>query len=172
MKRLLLIFISFALVCCSTDVEREINGVSKGERDSIQSQIVNADYSGAPLGKIDLEFVDELSSEEYQISKTLIESKYSEETDTLIWFKRGNSVVRLYKSKEKIWMDSLDVVDKNFLKFRGGIDIGMPKIDFLKYFNINNEEFGDSISVNNEENNDVYFFFKNKKLMRILILPW
>lgn len=142
----------------------------------LKNEIINNQFANAPLGEFN--FIDKKLSSffkgSYDINKTPTTNKFTSDIDTLIVFQKNNSVVRFYKTKEKVMMDSLNVSDRNFVIFNSGVDINMDKDEVLKIFKVNTKEtFSDTISVVDDEgNNSAKFIFKDKKLKKVVILPW
>lgn len=141
----------------------------------IQHEIINSRFSNHPLGDIAKEekgLTSSFAGMQFP-SRIPIQNIYNGEMDTLLAYRNRNSLVRFYKSSEKILLDSLDIRDSNFIRMMGGLDIGMSKPDFLRYFQAVGNEFGDSIAVIDEERTvPVHFYFKEDKLVRIQILHW
>lgn len=143
---------------------------------ALKNEIINNQFTNAPLGEFN--FIDKNLSlffkGSYDVHKTAKVNEFTGNIDTLINFKKGNSLVRFYKNNEKIMLDSLNVSDKNFVVFNFGVDIDMNKDRVLNIFKANkNEVFSDTISiVDEEENSSVKLLFINKKLKKIIILPW
>lgn len=142
----------------------------------LKNEIINNQFANAPLGEFN--FIDKNISlffkGNYDINKTTIANKFTGNIDTLIIFQRKNSIVSFYKTKEKVMLDSLNVSDKNFVSFNLGVDIDMNKDEVLNIFKINkNDSFSDTVSVMDDEGNtSVKFLFSDKKLKKIMILPW
>lgn len=142
----------------------------------LKNEIINNQFANAPLREFN--FIDKNLSSffkgSYDVNETTTTNKFTDDTNTLIAFQKNNSVVRFYKTKEKVMLDSLNVSDRNFVIFNSGVDINMDKDEVLKIFKVNGKEtFSDTISVVDDEgNSSVKFIFKHKKLKKVVILPW
>lgn len=142
----------------------------------LKNEIINNEFGNAPLGEFN--FRDKNLSSffkgSYNVNKTATVNKFTDGIDTLIVFKKNNSVVRFYKTKEKVMLDSLNVSDRNFVVFNAGVDINMDKDEVLNILKVNGKDsFSDTISViNEEENNSVKFIFNDRKLKKVIIFPW
>lgn len=133
-------------------------------------EIIANTFANMPLGEFNF-FNNKLSNYikgNYTYLMHPVPNKYSSIIDTTITFIRGNSILRFYKTDNKILLDSLNIVDSNFVLFSHDIDIGMSKKDFLKAFGKDSKNFSDSDTVVNDENSSsVTAIFKDKKLNRI-----
>ncbi len=142
----------------------------------LKKEIVNNQFTNAPLG--DFNFIKKdltlFFKGRYNVNKTTTVNKFTGKIDTLITFQNKNSLVRFYKNDEKVILDSLNVSDKNFVKFYLGVDIDMNKDKILNIFEVNNKDsFYDIISIIDDEgNSSVELSFINKKLNKIIVLPW
>lgn len=147
---------------------------SNGNKKSLRTEIINNEFANAPLGDFDFHnnILSSYFKEKYRTYNSTVQNDFTDDIDTLIYFQRAKSIVRFYKTKEKIFLDSLNVSDSNFVTLKGGLDIGMQKRDFLSYFKERKELYADTISVTNGENSSVSFLFVNGKLNKILIYPW
>ncbi|MFC7775169.1 hypothetical protein [Flavobacterium sp. GCM10027622] len=142
----------------------------------VKTEIINNEFANAPLGEFDF-FDKNLSSffkGTYDVHKTTTVNKYTDGIDTLITFQKRNSSARFYKTNEKVMLDSLNVSDKSFVTLKFGVDIGMNKDEVLNLFKVNKKDsFSDTISiVDDEGSSSVQFIFVDKKLKKMLILPW
>jgi hypothetical protein len=145
------------------------------KKDSLRVEIINNNFANAPFGVFEFKEknLSKCFKEKYDIQNSTIKNKYSEDIDTLIYFKGKKSIVKFYKTREKIFLDSMNVSEKNFILIKGGLDIGMNKKDFLNYFKCSQLKYSDSISVINDEgNNAINFIFLKDKINKITILPW
>lgn len=146
------------------------------ENITYKKEIIDNEFANMPLGEFD--FIDkdlsQFFTQSYEEFITFKVNKYTNDIDTLITFKKGNSVVRFTKTTDKILLDSLNVSENNFVKFKPKLEIGMYKNEVLKLFEVNPKySFSDSISIIDDEGSaSVQFYFKENKLKKILVLPW
>lgn len=172
MKYLSFLLLLLTVSCSNTEKKTAVGTTATAN--VLRKEIVNIEYANMPLGQFDFsekELADYFKGE-YKVDKTPVENKYTGAIDTLISFKSRKSIARFYKNSEKIFLDSLNVSDRGFVRMRNNFDIGMGKDDFLSHFKIKNGSYGDSIVITNEENNSVSFLFSNNKLYKIAIMPW
>ncbi|MDQ6528061.1 hypothetical protein [Flavobacterium sp. LHD-85] len=185
--QILIVFI-FLASCNNAENKKDINSSPLIKKKNLPSkaistnniafkkEIINNQFANAPLGEFN--FINKDLSlffkGNYDINKTLITNKFTGKIDTLITFQNKNSLVRFYKSEEKVMLDSLNVSDKNFATFNLGIDIDMSKNKFLSIFKTNKKDtYSDTLSIiDDEENSSVELSFINKKLNKIIIRPW
>lgn len=146
------------------------------KKDVLIDEILNNEFANTPLGEFD--FINYNLSTFFtgncDLLKQTTVNKYTNEIDTLIVFKKRNSVVRFYKTREKVMLDSLDVSEQKFVRFNLGLDISMNKKEILNLFNVNStSSFADTIAIVDEEaTTSVKLIFIENKLKRIIVLPW
>jgi hypothetical protein len=186
--QILMLFI-FLVSCNNVDNKKDLNPSSvivkkelpakitaTNNNIALKKEIINNQFANAPLGEFN--FINKDLSlffkGSYDINKTTTTNKFTGKIDTLITFQYKNSLVRFYKTEEKVMLDSLNVSDKNFVTFNLGVDIDMNKDKFLSTFKVNKKDFfSDTISIIDDEgNNSIELSFINKKLNKIIILPW
>lgn len=145
--QILIIFI-FLISCNNADNRKDINSSSIIEKKdlpakitatnniALKKEIINNKFANAPLGEFNFSNKD-LSlffKGNYDVNKTTTTNKFTGKIDTLITFQNKNSLVRFYKTEEKVMLDSLNVSDKDFVAFNLGVDIDMNKDKFLNTY--------------------------------------
>lgn len=189
-KALSLIIITLLYACntkvspaSNTQLDSIINSNTVKKPDTVSSasddtvsgnkiEIVDNKFSNMPLGESNFLNQDlrKYFRGTYDISKQIVKNRYTDAIDTLIYIRGGKSSVKFYKTNDKILLDSVVVMDKNFIILKKDLEIGMDKQAFLKQFRIKNTSYyADSISVIDDEGNGfVSFIFSNKKLKKIV----
>ncbi len=138
-------------------------------------EIENNEFANSPLGSFNFNNSNLVNffKGNYELRHEIIKNRYVDLMDTLILFKRNNSIVRFYKTKEKILLDSLAVDEGNFVVLKNNIDIGMSKQRFSEIFYLSTLQLSDSVIVSNDEgSSQLSILFKNGKIAKIYKMPW